>query len=148
MIAFKNVSEILEKSLVWEEKLKDLYDVAEVATRREESGKVVALLRDSLVQKLKVLRNVDPSKFGTLEWVRYAGDRNEADLLASNSIRRDSPPEDILNHLVTYQQHLQDFYAHIAENLVSRDQKELFESLASFKAEQIGEIGRIVSLID
>ena len=145
MIAFKNVEEILAKSLAWEQKLKDLYDVAEVAMRRDESRKTVALLRDNLEEKLTVLRNVDTAEHGTSEWVRYAGDHNDADLIAAESIRRDSSPEEILSHIVTYQQHLRDFYSRIAENLVSRDQKELFESLAAFKAEQIAEFGRITA---
>ena len=146
MIAFQNVGEILEKSLAWEQKLKDLYDVAEVATRREESGKIVTILRDNLARKLEVLRNIDQKKFGTLEWVRYAADFQESDLLAAESLHRESTPEEILGHIVRYEQHLRDFYAHIAEHLVSRDQKELFESLVAFKAEQIEEFGRIASL--
>jgi len=145
MIAFKNVEEILKKSLAWEKKLKDLYDVAEVAMKRDESRTTVALLRDNLEKKLEVLRNVDTAAHGTAEWVRYAGDFNDADLIAADSITRDSSPDEILNHIVTYQRHLQEFYRRLAENLVSREQKELFESLAAFKAEQIGEFGRLVA---
>ena len=40
---------------------------------------------------------------------------------------------------------LRDFYAHIAEKLVSRDQKELFESLVTFKDEQIVELRRLAA---
>ena len=145
MIAFKNVKEILAKSLAWEQKLKDLYDVAEVAMRRDESRKTVALLRDNLVTKLAVLRTVDTADHGTTEWVRYAGDFNDADLISAESIRRDSSPEEILSHIVTYQKHLEDFYSRLAENLVSRDQKELFESLATFKSDQIKEFGRLMA---
>jgi len=143
MIAFRNVAEILAKSLDWERKLKDLYDVAEIALRNEESRKTVAVLRDSLQKKLEVLRGVKPEAHGNAEWVRYAGDFNEEDLISKQSITRDSSPDEIMAHIVTYQKHLQDFYSRIAEALVSRNQKDLFESLALFKAEQIEEVGRI-----
>ena len=145
MIAFKNVAEILDKSLTWEQELKDLYDVAEFAMKSDESRKTVALLRDNLEKKLAVLKKVDPADHGSAEWVRYAADYNDKDLINAESITRDSAPEEILSHIVTYQERLRDFYGRIAENLVSRDQRELFESLAAFKSEQIEEFGLIMS---
>ena len=144
MIAFKNVDEILAKSLAWEQKLQDFYEVVEVAMKKPESRKIVALLREKLVEKLAVLRNVDPARYGTSEWVRYAADFNETDLLAAETIRRDSSPEEVVSHMVAYQKHLQEFYSRIAESLVGRNQKELFESLAVFKGEQIEEFGRVM----
>jgi hypothetical protein len=145
VIAFKNVAEILDKSLTWEQELKDLYDVAEFAMKSDESRKTVALLRDNLEKKLAVLKKVDPADHGSAEWVRYAADYNDKDLINAESITRDSAPEEILSHIVTYQERLRDFYGRIAENLVSRDQRELFESLAAFKSEQIEEFGLIMS---
>lgn len=145
MIAFQNVAEILEKSLTWEQELKDLYDVAEFAMKKEESRKAVLLLRDNLEKHLAVLRKVDPSHHGSTEWVRYAPDYNDHDLINAESLRRDSTPAEILQHIVTYQEQLRDFYSRIGEHLVSRDQRELFESLAAFKAEQIEEFGLIIA---
>lgn len=144
MIAFKNVDEILAMSLTWEQKLKDFYDVAEVAMGRTESRKIIILLRDKLVEKLAVLRSVDPARYGTSEWVRYAADFSEKDLISAGTIRRDSSPEEVFSHIVAYQKRLQEFYSRIAENLVGRNQKELFESLATFKGEQIEELGRVM----
>ena len=145
MIAFQNVAEILSKSLEWEQKLKDLYDVAEIATQREESHRIVSLLRDNLVQKLDVLRKVNLADRGATEWVRYASDFHEEDLIAPEAMHRDSSPEEILAHIVSYEERLRDFYGRIAEKLVNRNQKELFESLSAFKADQISEFGRIAA---
>lgn len=139
MTAFENVGDILKKTLVWEQKLKDFYDVAEIAVKKDESRKTVAALRDKLAAKLAVLRNLNPEDFGTPEWVRYAPNFKEADLIAVESISRESSPGDIVHHIVTYQSHLRDLYQTVADRLIARNQKELFESLAAFKSEQIHE---------
>jgi len=144
VIAFKNVDEILAKAVAWEQKLKDFYDVAEVAMQNQESRKTVALLRDKLVEKLEVLRNVDPAKYGTSEWVRYAADHNVADFDPAEMIGRNSSPQEVFSHIVAYQKRIQEFYTRIADKLVGRNQKELFESLAAFKSEQIEELGRVM----
>ena len=43
-----------------------------------------------------------------------------------------------------YEQKLKDTYSSIAANLVSRTQKELFESLAQFKQEQSEEVRQLM----
>lgn len=139
MTAFENVADILKRTLVWEQKLKDFYDVAEIALKKDESRRTVAALRDKLAEKLAVLQTLNPDDFGTPEWVRYAPDVKEADLIAVDSINRESSPGEIVHHIVTYQSHLRDLYRSIADRLIARNQKELFESLAAFKSEQIHE---------
>ncbi|UCF99996.1 MAG: hypothetical protein JSV89_10770 [Spirochaetaceae bacterium] len=140
MIAFKSLSEILKTTVRWEDKLKDFYDVAEYALKNEKSKITVQMLRDKHVDKLEILKRVDPLRYGKTEWVRYAPSYRDADLIPVGKIRRDAEPGEIFEHLVDFESKLKNIYSSIADNLVSREQKELFESLVLFKEEQIEEI--------
>ena len=140
MIAFKSLSEILQTMIGWEQKLKDFYDVAEYALQNEQSKKTVRTLRERHEEKLEILRNVDPSSHGKTEWVRYAPSYREEDLIPVGRIRRDAQPDEIYEHLLDYEGKLKSVYSSIATNLISRSQRELFESLVLFKEEQIEEI--------
>ena len=140
MIAFKDLGEVIEMTVKWEDKLKDFYDVAEYALQNEKSKKTVQTLRERHVKKLEILRGVDPSSHGRTEWVRYAPSYKDADLIPVGKIRRDAEPQAIFDHLLDYESKLKSIYSSIANNLISRNQKELFESLVLFKEEQIEEI--------
>jgi hypothetical protein len=145
MIAFKNLSEILKTTLAWENKLKDFYDVAEYALHHERSKKTVQTLRERLADKLEILKGVDPSSYGKTEWIRYAPSYRDAELIPVGKIRRDSEPGEIFEHLLDYESKLKNIYSSIANNLISRSQKELFESLVLFKEEQIEEISHLAA---
>jgi len=140
MIAFKDLGEVLKITLKWEHKLKDFYDVAEYALKSPESKKAVQILRDRLTEKLEILKGVDVKSFGKTEWVRYAPASRDEDLIPIGKIRRDTAAEEIFDHLLDYEAKLENTYSSIANNLISRTQKDLFESLAAFKSEQIEEI--------
>ena len=142
MFAFKELSEILEKTVEWERKLKDFYDVAGYALKNQESKDTVTMLRDRLAGKLEILEGVDLTKHGNVEWVRYAPAYKEEELIPIGVITRNSAPEEICSQLLDYESKLRSVYQSIAENLVNRTQKELFESLVLFKDEQIAEIRR------
>ncbi len=144
MIAFKDLKDVLRITLDWERKLKDFYDVAEVAMRNPESKQVVALLREKLLVKLEHLERIDVRSFGKTEWVRYAPGYRDEELIPVGRIGRTSSPEEIFTHLLEYQGKLKSVYSSIAQALVSRSQKELFEALALFKEEQSAEIGRLL----
>ena len=81
MIAFKELKDILKTSVVWEQKLKDFYDVAEFAMKNEESKKIISLLRGNLEEKLEILEKINPEKFGQTEWVQFAPDYKVEDLI-------------------------------------------------------------------
>jgi hypothetical protein len=144
MIAFKDLGEILEITIGWEKKLKDFYDVAEYAMASEESKEVIRLLREKLLEKLEILDNIDVAGFGRTEWVRYASDYRDDELIPIGKIRRGAAPYEIFAHLLDYEEKLKGIYAGIARNLISRSQKELFESLARFKEEQIEEVRHLM----
>ena len=102
-------------------------------------------LRERHLNKLEILRGVDPSSHGKTEWVRYAPSYKEADLIPVGKIRRESEPEEIFEHLLDYESKLKSIYSSIANNLISRSQKELFDSLVLFKEEQIEEIRHLAA---
>ena len=141
MIAFKNLKEILSITLQWEGSLKDFYDVAEFALKSEPSKKAVRLLRAKLEEKLVVLRGVKPEDFGKTEWIRFTLDYKPEEL--NPGLDRTSEAGEIFRHLVEFQGKLAAVYRRIAETIVSRGQKELFESLARFKEEQGAEVRRL-----
>jgi hypothetical protein len=141
MIAFKNLKEILSITLQWEQSLKDFYDVAEFALKSEASKKAVRLLRAKLEEKLVVLRGVRTEDFGKTEWIRFTLDYKPEEL--TPTIGRAAAAGEIFRHLVDFQEKLAGVYSRIAETIVSRGQKELFESLARFKEEQGAEVRRL-----
>ena len=141
MIAFKNLKEILSITLEWEKSLQDFYDVAEFALKSEASKKAVRLLRAKLEEKLAVLRGVKAEDFGKTEWIRFTLDYKPEEL--APTIGRGATAEEIFRHLVEFQGRLGRVYSRIAETIVSRGQKELFESLARFKEEQGAEVRRL-----
>jgi hypothetical protein len=145
MIAFKSLSEILKTMLGWENKLKDFYDVAEYALQNEKSKKAVQTLRERHENKLEILQRVDPASHGKTEWVRYAPSYKEEELIPIGKIHRDAEPEEIFEHLLDYEEKLKNVYASIANSLITRSQKELFESLVLFKEEQIEEIRHLAT---
>jgi hypothetical protein len=141
MIAYKNLKEILGITLRWEQDLKDFYDVAEYALKSEASKKVVRLLRAKLEEKLAVLRGVKAEEFGKSEWIRFSLDYQPEEI--APKLGRDAEAGQIFRHLQDFLGKLAGGYARIAETLVSRGQKELFESLARFKDEQGAEVRRL-----
>ncbi len=141
MIAFKNLKEILSITQQWETSLKDFYDVAEFALKSEASKEAVRLLRAKLEEKLAVLRGVRPEDFGKAEWIRFTLDYSPEEL--TPKLGRNSAAGEIFRHLVDFQSKLGGVYSRIAETVVSRGQKELFESLARFKEEQGAEVRRL-----
>ena len=146
MIAFKSLEDVLKITLRWERKLKDFYDVAEIALQREESKKIIALLRSKLTEKLAVLEQVRPEQYGKTAWIRYLADYDESELIGIDAIKRSASPQELFDHLISYERRLRDFYSGVAEKLTNQAQKELFESLARFKSEQIDELTRLMKV--
>ncbi len=147
MIAFKELKAVLKTSVVWEKKLKDFYDVAEYAVKSEDSKKVISLLRGNLVEKLEILDDIKLDKYGKTEWIQFAPDFKE-DIIPTQRINRDSTPREIINQILECEMQLKSFYASIHSNLIIRSQKELFDSLVTFKDNQISEIKNLLNRDD
>jgi rubrerythrin len=143
MIAFNEVSELVRLALRLERKLKDFYDVAEVALQNPESKRVVAQLRDRLEEKLAALAAVDTKRFGRGEYLKVAPDLREDEVVPRRGITRSSTPGEIIARILASEERLQRFYAEVSEKLVVRDQKDLFASLAAFKEAQLSDIRQL-----
>ena len=115
MISFKDLKDILNLTINWEVKLKDFYDVAEFALSNEESKKVISGLRSNLTKNLDVLKNIDLKNYGKTEWVRYASDYRDDELIPIKKVSRDSAPEEIFSQILEYQTKLKDFYLMIVK---------------------------------
>lgn len=142
MIAYKDLGDILKATTSLEAKLKDYYDVAEYAMRREESKQTIASLRERHVAKMQVLQEIDVRKYGKTEWVKYAPGLREKDLIPIGKLSRDAEPGEILEQILSFEEKLEEFYRSLAAKIVVRSQQELFESLSAFKSEQAEEIRR------
>ncbi len=79
---------------------------------------------------------------------RSALDCKEEAILPKHNITRDSTPKEIINHILECEEHLQKFYAAINNNLIIRSQKELLDSLVTFKVNQISEIKNLLNSDD
>jgi hypothetical protein len=148
MLAFKDLKAILKTSVVWEKKLKDFYDVAEFAVQSRESKRVIGLLRDNLVDKLKILEDINLDRYGQTEWVQFAPDYKEEDLIPIHKISRESTPKEIITEILESEKRLKSFYATIHGNLITRNQKDLFDSIVTFKDNQISEIENLLKRDD
>ena len=139
MISFQSIKDVLKKTIAWERELSDLLDVAQLGVKNEESKELIRLLAERQKENLGVVSKIDPQRYGNVEWVRYASAYRDEELIPKKVIRRDTPPKEILEHIRTYEKRLAQFYSWIAEALVTDSQKELFQSLATFKGRQAAE---------
>jgi hypothetical protein len=140
MLAYRNVGDIIGKAIQWETALRGFYEVAEVALKNPESRKLVVVLREKLVERLRILQELDVKKYGNAEWVKFVPAVADDEIVPKVSITRSSDPRQVFEVILGVDEKLERFYGSLAGSLVSREQKELFQSLALFKAEQIESI--------
>jgi hypothetical protein len=96
MITFKNLQEIMEKTVDWERKLNDLYEVAQFGVKNQESKKLISFLKERQDANLEVLEGIDVKKYGPSEFVKFVDDYRGNELIPNQNIHRDSTPEEIL----------------------------------------------------
>ncbi|MAG14104.1 MAG: hypothetical protein CMN78_05865 [Spirochaetales bacterium] len=140
MIAFKELKDVLQKTVEWEKKLNDLYDVASFGLVKDDSKKLITFLKDRQESNLEILEGIDVKSYGPSGWVRFAADYREDELIPNKVITRESSPKQILDTILEYGEKLRDFYKMISEHVVSERQRDLFDSLSRFKEEQTNRI--------
>ena len=140
MIAYKELKDVLQKTVEWEKKLNDLYDVASFGLVQDDSKKLIAFLKSRQESNLEVLEGIDIKSYGPSEWVKFASDYREDELIPSKVITRDSSPGQILETILEYEEKLRDFYKMISDHVVGELQRDLFDSLSRFKEEQTNRI--------
>ena len=145
MAAYADLKDLLKVSIRWETKLQDFYDVAEFALANTESKSAVALLRENHQERLSVLKGIRVDDFGKSEWVRFARDYHDEDILPTKSVTRDSTPEEIVGAIQEYERKLRGYYAAVRDHVIGDGHKDLFESLVTFKDNQIADIDRLLA---
>ena len=144
MISFKNLFEILKKSIEWEQNLYDLYEVAEIGVKNEESKSVISGLLKKQKVKLDILKNIDPKAFSLDKWVRYVSDYKDDEIIPKKEIKSDSTPKEILKLIFEYEEKIKTFYSSILRVLDTEKQQELFKSLVTFKENQMASLKSII----
>lgn len=144
MIAYKSLQEVLDRTVIWEKKLNDLYDVAQIGIKNEESKKLMSFLKERQDANLEVLEGLDVKQYGPGEWLKFSGDYRDDELIPSKEFHRDSTPDEILSHILKYEEKLMGFYAAVADHVASEAQHDLFDSLKRFKEEQTNRIKNFV----
>jgi len=145
MMSYKSLQEVMAITVNWERKLDDLYEVALIGVKNEESKKLVSFLVERQKANLEVLEGIDVKKYGPDEWIQFAGGGySEKDLIPDHEIHRDSTPEQIFDAILQYELKLEKFYGMISEHVASDTQRDLFGSLRTFKAGQTERIENFV----
>ena len=144
MIAFKDLKGLMETVINWENKLSEFYDVAETILKNNESKKIIALLRENHIKNLQIIKDIHIENFGGNEWIRYVPDFNVKNLLPIEKIKRETTSKEIINYVLEFEEKTREFYSSISEIIITRNQKELFNSLAIFKDRQVFEIKKIM----
>ena len=147
MVSYKDLKSLFEMTLEWEKQLSDFYDVAEYALKKKETQLTIVLLKENHENNLKILREIDVESFGKDEWLKYVPDYSVKDLIPIGKITRKSNPDEIIDSILEYEERIKDFYSFVAQKIVSRDEKELFESLVSFKNAQIVRIKQLLEFL-
>ena len=128
--------------------LKDFYDVAELAMKDNKSKDTIRLLRSKHSDNLRIIKDIDIEEYGKDEWIQYVPEYNVKLVIPIGKIRRDSPPSGICKHILEYEEKIKGFYSSISNTIIERDEKDLFDSLATFKDKQILEIKKLVDYIE
>lgn len=137
MFAFKDLQSLLDISIKWEKQLKDLYDVAEIGIRKEKSKELIQYLLKKQTAILDVLINIDVNKYGRGEFIKFTPEDHTEELIPQHEITGNTEPDRIISLIKTYESRLKHFYMDISDQLVSTNQKELFDSLVTLKEAQL-----------
>lgn len=143
-MAYKSGEEIIKMALSWESKLSDYYEVAAYAVKNEKSREILRLLKNSLAERMEIIRRLGPECFERIEWIKNLPDQDGGMKIFLEGITRSSMPEDIFNHLLKFEERLRDFYKEIMENLKEGPGREFYENLYKFKIQRIIEIKKII----
>lgn len=140
MPAFKDLTELIETVIDWEDTLTGYYDRTLESTVHTGCRDLLNLLRARHLEHVAMLRDLDVTAFGPDEWVLCIPDTHPPELLEQAMSASDAAPREMVERIVTFEQQVQEFYRCIAGLVATRDERELFESLARTKDRNLFEI--------
>ena len=104
MIAYKELQDLLQRTVERKKKLNVLYDVASFGLVKGNSKKLIAFRKGRQESNLEVLEGIDVKSYGLSEWVRFASDYREDELIPNEVITRESSPGQILDTILEYEE--------------------------------------------
>ena len=140
MLAYKELQDILDTTVEWEKKMLDLYEVAEIAIKQEAAKDAIKFLKSNHSSHMEILKNIDVKDYGPNEYVKFTKDYHEEDIVPQREIHRDSTADELCEYMLEYENKMRDFYQLIRDHLTTEQQRELFDSLVTFKENQIENI--------
>jgi hypothetical protein len=143
-MAYNDLKDILSRSTLWEQELKDLMDVTVLALRDEQCKKILQFLTDDLDKNLAVIKKINPGEFNGAEWIKFPDRYQTEDLVPKKALSRDATKEEIFKLILEYEEKLRDFYDSIQHTAAYAGHKDLFHSLYQFKIRQIIEIKKFI----
>jgi len=144
MKTFRDLDQIFKMTVKWEQEIKDLYDIAAYSVKNEESKELVNFLKKNQNAHMEILNNLHLKDYGSIEYVQFSFGLHVADEIPVHKISKDTPPLEIFEYVLKYEEKLKDFYSKVAVELVSESQTELFESLTQFKENQVEYINNFI----
>ena len=142
MRAFQDLNDILEEVIEQEEKFTGFFNAALEIVQDEHCRQMLTLLRENHVMNLQILREIKVKDYGNDEWLRNIPSCTIAEIDQVKEISDESSMDDISRIILHFEQKMKDFYSCLAEEIVTLNEKELFESLVRFKEKQIYDIQR------
>ena len=139
-MAITRLSEILKLIVDWEEKLNRFYKMAGGQLKNERSRKVVELLKAEQEKTLKVIKEMDFGKYKNTEFIKNPPDWHREEVILHVDITENSSPDEIFDHILDYEQKLEEYYTHVRDILVYKNDRELMDMLIQFKLNQIKRI--------
>ncbi|MBN1294501.1 MAG: hypothetical protein JXB48_21870 [Candidatus Latescibacteria bacterium] len=148
METYHNMKQLLRIVIGWENQLTNFYNRAEKALESEKSKEIVALLKQNHVNNMQYVEEIRVENYGKDEWIQYTPDCNIRNLIPTDKIKCESKPIEIIKCILNYELKIEAFYSSVADLILSREMKELFESLAAYKGRQAIEIKRLIDSIE
>jgi len=146
MLIYHDLKELLEILITWEHKLTDFYDAAETGMKDTSCSGILEILRKNHEKNLLIMSDIHIEDYGKDKWIQWAPDYDFKHLLQLDVQANSCAIGDIIDSIMEFEEKMKSFYGSIAEKITTREEKELFESLVTFKGLQIYEIKRITEM--
>ena len=143
---YHDLKELLEILITWEQKLTDFYNAAETEMKDMSCSDILVILRKNHEKNLRIISDILIEDYGKEKWIQWAPDYDLKHLLQFDLQANQCAVGEIINCIMEFEEKMKAFYSSIAEKITTRKEKELFESLVTFKEMQIYEIKRIMEI--
>ena len=146
MQIYHDLKELLDVLITWENKLTAFYDAAGTEMKDMSCSDILGILKKNHEKNLLILKDIHIEDYGKDEWIQWAPDYDLKHLLQLDLQANRCAVGEIISSIMEFEEKMKEFYSSIAEKITSREEKELFESLVTFKGLQIYEIRRIMEM--